>query len=168
MWTFGKLRSFERLFKTYWYKVFDMCAYYLNDTDTAKDLTQNIFLDMWERKVGFDQQLDMEKYLTRCCKFQVLNYFRYARRMEVLSVEDMPEGNSFNFERPDLQLQYKEMEKRIEAEMEKLSEPARTVFYMSRREYLSYKEISDRVGISVSTVEYHISNCLRKLRQQVL
>jgi RNA polymerase sigma-70 factor (ECF subfamily) len=145
-----------------------MCAYYLKDSDTAKDLTQNIFLDMWERKVSFKEQVEMEKYLTRCCKYQVLNYFRYTRRMSIMQVEDIPEHMEMNFERPDIQLQYKEMEKRIEAEMEKLSEPSRTVFYMSRREYMSYQQIADEVGISVATVEYHISKCLRRLRQQVL
>ncbi len=165
MWTFGKLRSFERLFKSYWYTVYDMCAYYLNDTDSAKDLTQNIFLDLWERKVAFQERVELEKYLTRCCKYQVLNYFRYIKRLEVLPLEDMPVSYTNDYERPDLQMQYKEIEQRIEKEMERLSEPARTVFYMSRREYLSYRDISARLGISISTVEYHIHNCLRQLRK---
>ncbi|WP_437922199.1 RNA polymerase sigma-70 factor [Sphingobacterium sp. LRF_L2] len=168
MWTFGKLRSFEKLFKSYWYTVYDMCSYYLKDKETAKDLTQNIFLDLWERQVKFDSRLDMEKYLTRCCKFQVLNHFRYVRRMEILALEDMPEDQNADYDRPDVQLQYKEIEQRIEKQMEKLVEPARTVFYLSRREYLTYKEISTRLGISVSTVEYHISNCLRALRKELL
>jgi RNA polymerase sigma-70 factor (ECF subfamily) len=65
-------------------------------------------------------------------------------------------------------MQYKEIEERIERQMQKLSEPARTVFYLSRREYLSYKQIAERLGISTSTVEYHISNSLRTLRRELL
>jgi RNA polymerase sigma-70 factor (ECF subfamily) len=56
----------------------------------------------------------------------------------------------------------------VERQMQKLSEPARTVFYLSRREYLSYKQIAERLGISTSTVEYHISNSLRTLRRELL
>ncbi|MDR3007242.1 MAG: RNA polymerase sigma-70 factor [Sphingobacterium sp.] len=168
MWTFGKLRSFEKLFKSYWFKVYDMCCYYLKETEMAKDLTQNIFLDLWERRVNFESRVDMEKYLTRCSKFQVLNYFRYARRIELLALEDMPEQHTADYLRPDLQMQYKEIEERIERQMQKLSEPARTVFYLSRREYLSYKQIAERLGISTSTVEYHISNSLRTLRRELL
>lgn len=168
MWTFGKLRSFERLFRSYWYTVYDMCCYYLHDKETAKDLTQNIFLDLWERQVHFNSRLDMEKYLTRCCKFQVINCFRYIKRIEVMALQDIPDDETPDYDRPDIQLQYKEIERRIEKQIEKLSEPARTVFYLSRREYLSYKQISAKLGISVSTVEYHISNSLRTLRRELL
>lgn len=145
-----------------------MCHYYLKDPVTAKDLTQNIFLDMWERRITFDTRVDMEKYLTRCCKFQVLNYFRYTRRNQFFSVEDMPDDVVPDYNRPDILLQYKEFEKRVDQQMERLVEPARTVFYLSRREYLSYKQIAAKLGISVSTVEYHISNCLRTLRKELL
>lgn len=168
MWTFGRLRSFEKLFTSYWYTVYAMVCFYLKDKEIAKDLTQNIFLDLWERGVNFESRTDMEKYLTRCCKFQVFNHFRYLRRLEIMATEDVPDQTTPHYEQPDLQLQYKEIAVRIEKQMDKLIEPARTVFYLSRREYLSYKEISAKLGISVSTVEYHISNCLRTLRKELL
>lgn len=164
IWTFGKVRAFEKLFKFYWNRVYSLCFYYLKDTDTAQDLTQNIFLDLWERKIQFKDKTVMEKYLTRCCKYQVLNYYRYSKRVDLRPIEDMPEQVN-DYYQPDLQFLYKEMESLIEKEMELLSEPCRTVFYLSRKEYLSYKDISVRMGISVSTVEYHISNALKSLRK---
>jgi len=166
IWTFGKVRTFEKLFKFYWSRVYGMCFYYLKDSNTSQDLTQNIFLDLWERGIQFKDRPYLERYLTKCCKYQVLNYYRYSRRIERKALEDMPEIISNSY-RPDLQLLYKEMEKRLEKEMELLPEPCKTVFYLSRKEYMSYKDIALHMGISVSTVEYHISNALRSLRNRL-
>ncbi len=41
------------------------------------------------------------------------------------------------------------------------------IFRLSREQHLSYKEISDRLGISEKTVEHHISNALKFIRQNI-
>ena len=52
----------------------------------------------------------------------------------------------------------------LDAVVEKLSPKTREAFRMSHFEGLSNREISERLNISVSTVENHINNALRQLR----
>ena len=58
----------------------------------------------------------------------------------------------------------KELENRINESIDHLPEECRNVFKLSRFENLSYDEISERLGISVNTVRYHIKNALATLR----
>ena len=55
----------------------------------------------------------------------------------------------------------------IDAAVESLSPKCREVFRMSHIEGLSNREISERLGITLSTVENHIYNALKQLRQKL-
>lgn len=165
-WTFKKISSFKHLFQSYWEKVFAHCLYYSKDLNTSKDLTQNIFLDLWERGKEFPDQQSLEKYLSRCAKYQVLNYFRYQNATQRRPLEDMPDQLDYRHN-PEYQFQYKQLTQNLDRLIDSLREPCRTVFWMSRKQNLSHKAISNQMGISISTVEYHIGNALRYLRKQL-
>jgi len=53
----------------------------------------------------------------------------------------------------------------INVAIEELSPKCREAFLLSRYNQLKYKEIADVMGISVKTVEIHISKALSQLRQ---
>ncbi|GAA4778848.1 hypothetical protein GCM10023231_01800 [Olivibacter ginsenosidimutans] len=165
-WTFQKIASFKRLFQFYWERVFAHCLFYSKDLNTSKDLTQNIFLDLWERGKEFPDQESLEKYLSRCAKYQVLNYFHYQNTTQRCPIEDIPEQPDYR-NNPEYLFQYKQLAENLERLIDSLREPCRTVFCMSRKQNLSHKAISNQMGISISTVEYHMSNALRYLRKQL-
>ena len=48
-----------------------------------------------------------------------------------------------------------------------MPEQRRAVFTLSRKHNLSHKEIAEKLGISVKTVEYHISKALSSLRYMI-
>ncbi len=156
--------TFNSLFLTYWNNVFELCFYYTGDYNTSKDLTQNIFLDLWQRKKTFDDQTGFEKYATRCAKYQVYNYFRYQNKTERRPIEEIPEAavSSYN---PEVQYRYKELEAKINGHIASLKEPCRTIFCLSRYDMLSHQSIAQRLGIPARTVEFHISSALKVLRK---
>ena len=48
--------------------------------------------------------------------------------------------------------------------LETMPEKRKRLFYLSRRDHLTYQEIARKEGLSVKTVEYHISKALQDLR----
>ena len=52
----------------------------------------------------------------------------------------------------------------INKALEKLTPRQREIFEMSREKQMSHKEIAEALGISVNTVQEHISSSLRSLR----
>jgi len=61
-----------------------------------------------------------------------------------------------------------ELEKKIRSALNELPEQCRTVFQMSRFDELKYREIADKLGISVKTVESQMSKALRLLRVKLV
>jgi len=57
-----------------------------------------------------------------------------------------------------------ELKEHVNLIVESLPEKCKRVYILSRNEQLSHKEIADQLGISVKTVENHITNALRVLR----
>jgi len=53
----------------------------------------------------------------------------------------------------------------VENEIENLPEKCRLIFKLSRHDFLSNKEIAERLQISESTVEKHINKALKRLRE---
>lgn len=165
-WSMIKITALKPVFQFYWKKVFLNCLFYAKDYNTAKDLTQNIFLDMWERNISFEDKESLNRYLTKCAKYQVLNYFRYTKRNVILPTEELPDTPRHDYD-PESLYSHKELNKHLEIAIDSLNEPSRTVFLMSRAEQLTYRAISTKLGISVSTVEYHMSKALSQLRDKI-
>ena len=57
-----------------------------------------------------------------------------------------------------------DLQRLISHALEQLTSRQREIFEMSREKQLSYKEIAEALGISVNTVQEHISSSLRSLR----
>jgi RNA polymerase sigma-70 factor (ECF subfamily) len=51
--------------------------------------------------------------------------------------------------------------------LEELSEQTAKIFVMNREEFKSYKEIAKELGISIKSVEYHISRALLTMRKHL-
>ena len=62
---------------------------------------------------------------------------------------------------------YPALETRLRLALCELPQQCRTVFQLSRFEELKYREIADRMGISVKTVENQMGKALRILRQKL-
>ena len=61
-----------------------------------------------------------------------------------------------------------ELEKKIHSALNELPEQCRTIFQMSRFDELKYREIADKLGISIKTVESQMSKALRLLRVKLV
>jgi RNA polymerase sigma-70 factor (ECF subfamily) len=70
---------------------------------------------------------------------------------------------------PDLidEIQFHELNDRVQLLLNELTPRQREVFQMSREEGLSHDEISKRLNISVNTVKKHIANTLSFLKTQI-
>ena len=64
-------------------------------------------------------------------------------------------------------LQLKELQRHIDESCARMPEKCREVFYLSRREHLSYQHIARQLDISVNTVEKHMVKALKILRSHL-
>ena len=161
--------AFNKLFNSHWNDVYHLCLNYSRDSDIAKDLTQSIFLSVWERNIELPDPQDASAYLFKAAKFQVLNYIRNQRN--TVDVHDhvventLLDANRYN---PEMLLISTEIGKSISVKIAELGEPTRSIFLMSREERLTYVQIANKMDIAVKTVEKHMTRALRQLRGQLV
>lgn len=154
--------TFETLFRRYWKKVYTICAYACADEDVAKDLTQDIFLSIWQRRMIFESEAGFEKYLNKAAKYRALAYLRDNPIPGELNADIDADHHS-----PEKILILKHFTQQVESAVRSLPEPSKTIFLLNREEELTYQQIALRQGVSLKTIEFHISKALRLLRKNL-
>ncbi|GAA4807939.1 RNA polymerase sigma-70 factor [Olivibacter ginsenosidimutans] len=157
---------FEQLYRNYWQKVFGTCLYFIRDEEVAAELVQEIFKSLWERRANFQINGPMEHYLVRSAKLKVLEYLRTeTRRTSHLNHFSITQEQKAST--TDRYIESRELNQQVQLLIGQLSPQCRTIYYYSREQGLSNKEIAEKLQISVKTVEYHISKALHFLREHL-
>ena len=157
--------SFERLFKDYFKALTAFSVRFVNDVDDAKSIVHDVFMKLWEKRDEIDLRKSVKSYLFTAVNNRSLNFIRDHKRFvrEELIIDqhhDEHWESQDNFSTEDIQ-------EKINKTLEKLSPKVREAFYLSRTEGLKYKEIAERMAISVKTVETHMSVALKELRKSL-
>lgn len=153
--------EFEELFHTHWNNVYQLCFRYCQDSETAKDLTQNIFGSVWQRRVRFESDDDAGKYLAKAARYQSVDYWRTRAFIASEVVADT------QVESAEQVFLYTELTEQASLAINTIPEPSRSIFLLSRDQEYTYAQIARQHQISPKTVEFHISRALRLLREKL-
>ena len=127
----------------------------------ADDITQNVLLDFWNKRKLLNIKDSLASYLFQSTRNRCLNLIkRDSLKYKMLSdLKLRLLDESVDFNRHDTS----ELKTLIMKALDDLPIEIRRAFEMSRFEGKTYKEIASETGVSVKTVEYRISQALRKL-----
>lgn len=156
---------FEQLFKTQFKHLFNFALQYIADEEIAKDITQSVFVKLWEQRNNIDSHKSVQSYLFTSVRNTCINHIRDNKkfRSNILDVElaEMDFGELSDT------YTYSELEKKISEILAALPEKSRQIFELSRFENKKYREIALELDISEKTVEAHVSKVLKILREQL-
>ena len=155
-------RAVELLFRRYYTLVTHSVYRVVPDRNTAEDLAQEVFYDLWRKRQKLKITTSLPAYLRRAAVNKSLNYVR-DRKMKFTDEEQLPEFKS-EAVTVHQKLNAEELQKKITEAVDSLPERCRAVFALSRFEEMSYKEIAGKLDISVKTVENQISKALGIMR----
>ena len=163
----GKESAFQLLFELYYPKLVVFAKKYLGDLESARDVVQDFFLNLYESRRSLSIETSLKSYLYSSVKNRCLNQLRYQ---EVREKHMNMIWRSENAPDPDLdeKLDATELEARIFEIVSRLPEQCRRIYIMSRVEEKRNKEIADELNLSVRTVETQISKALKTLRNNLL
>lgn len=159
--------DFENLFKTHFKLLCFYAVRMVKDMDTARDITHEAFIALWEKRDEIDPTKSVKSYLTTSVHNKCLNYLRDNKKFDrnLLTTENLAtmESSSGSSE----EIITAELSHQIKDAIQSLPEKCREVFLLSREENLKYSEIAEKLGISVKTVEVQMSKALKILREKL-
>jgi RNA polymerase sigma factor (sigma-70 family) len=139
----------------------------LRDHAEAEDLTQQVLMRIAERGAQIDASRP-DGYV-----FQIAaNLLRdRGRRLRVRAAYQadlgISEGMRVEERDPDRVLQARQSLATVVAALNELPERTRTIFILFRLENMKQREIADMLGISIRTVEQHVSSASVTLRERL-
>ena len=159
--------AFEQVFKTYFKRLHAYAFTILKNEVEAEEMVQQVFFKLWERNESLSLSGSVSAYLYRAVHNESLNYIKHQK---VRSNHQLHVAYSMKneVEHPAKKVMAGELEKKIHTALNELPEQCRTIFQMSRFDELKYREIADKLGISVKTVENQMGKALRLLREKLV
>ncbi len=159
----GDHHSFTEIYKRYNTLLYIYAYKKLQDTESAKDVIQEIYVHLWNSRSNLNIQTTLSGYLYKAVLNRVLNVFRHVTITQEY-ISSFKEVTDNAPAQTDYRIREKDLEALIEKEINNLPEKMREIFQLRRQEYLSNKEIADRLNISEHTVATQIKRALKTLR----
>ncbi|PWK77047.1 RNA polymerase sigma-70 factor (ECF subfamily) [Mucilaginibacter oryzae] len=135
----------------------------LTDTDTAKDVVQEIFTQLWAKRVSVVLETSLRAYLYTAVRNQIFNLIA-KKQVEAKYLDSLQDFLDQSTEFADHKTRYAQLMALIESEIEQLPTKMQEVFRLSRNEQLTHKEISQKLNISEKTVKKQVQNALKILK----
>lgn len=162
----GDEAAFESIYWKYNSHVFNFINSLLYDRILSEDITQSVFMKIWEKHESIDLDKGFDAYL-----------FTIARNMVYKETENRLLSESAFYALSQQQTNEDVLtEEKIDADslrlyidklIEQLPLSRKEIFKLSRRDHLSNKEIAIRLSISEKTVETQLYRSLRFLKQRL-
>lgn len=157
----GSHDAFKELFMEYFPKVKYFIAHLVKSESIAEELSQDVFMKIWEYRERLGVVESFNSYVYRMAKNTALNHLRH-KYFEEVYLEDYEVPPSPTIEED---LYAHEIELLEQLTVAHMPAQRKTIYEMSRKEGLTYEEIANRLGISRKTVENHINLALKDIRK---
>ncbi len=135
-----------------------------SDNLTAEDITQNVFLKLFENYNSINDKSKIDIWVFKTAKFEAFNYYRGKRtkvdQFEVADANELEIGSDFDVAEI---IELKDLKEKIETELDNIPIEQKEVFVLKEFGGLSYDEISDIIGIDEKLVKSRIHLARKKL-----
>ena len=158
----GDPLAYNQLFDKYY---MPLCVYSLKYCDSfqlAEDIVQDLFVKLWDEKIYMKFDNSISPYLFKAVKNNTLQGIKKQSKYQFDAIEKVV--NNLMEEEP---LDFATLEaekKKLYEQVEALPEKSKEVFKAIVLENMKYKEVAERLDISVNTVKTHYARALKQLR----
>lgn len=164
--------AFTELYNRHWKYIYSIAYRKTADKDDAFDLTQNVFIEFYEKRNKLVINIPVKNFLRTAIIYKLSNYFRtrgfqekhYRNFQQYLEQAEETSNLFDSLEINENEQAFEQMVELIYQTIDEMPEKMKTVFLMSRSEQYSIAEIADELHISSQTVKNQISKAFEKIR----
>lgn len=166
-------KDFQDIYNEYYVLVYNVALNYLQNCEDAEEIAQDVFVQLHHSLAKFRDESSYKTWIYRITINKCLDsikqknarkrFFIFGRK----STNESEINNITNFEHPGILLVNKEKSEILFAAVNQLSENQKTAFMLSKLDGISNPEISEIMGLSISSVESLIFRAKTNLREKL-
>lgn len=159
----GDAGAYSEIYNRYHAALYIHAFKRLQDREECRDIVQEIFTALWQKhgETTFNSTLSGYLYMSVRNRIFDLLARKYLKQEYVVSIQRFAEEGQVT---TDHMVRQHQLSAIIERELADLPARTREIFEMSRKGFLSHKEIAVVLNISEQTVKTTVNNALRVLR----
>ncbi|TKG89619.1 RNA polymerase sigma-70 factor [Puteibacter caeruleilacunae] len=159
----GNSRIVGFLFDKYYHSLCRYAYSMIHNLEESRDLVQEVYLKIWERRMLLPSNVDIENYLYRAVKNGCLDYLKSAKVRQTDKAA-IPENLLLVVEDQSDPKELENLRNTISEAVNSLPKTTHQIYQMHRTQGIKYREIAEELNISIKTVEKHMSAALKHLR----
>ena len=159
----GNILAFEYIYKTYYKSLLNYASRILKDVEASKDAVQQAYYRLWENRSMLTITISPQAYLYRAVYNNCINSITrkdIIRKYEEEQLKELYFSTIIQTPEAEMLLERSEIEKA-------LPKKCQEIFILSKMEGLKNKEIAERLGISLKTVESQMTIAIKRLRKDL-
>lgn len=157
--------AFQELYNKYFGILYLHVYQKLKDREVAKDIVHDLFISIWQKRADLSINGKVSSYMYAAIRNRVIDYIS-KEKSKLKYLETLTEPSQQVSSGTDYLLREKLLAEQIESVLDRLSPRVKEVFELSRKEYLSHKEIANKLNISEHSVRGYIKLALRLLKMK--
>ncbi len=159
-------QAFEIIFNEFKEKLYYYIFGYLHSSEESKEILQNIFISLWENRESLKEEYQLSHYIYKVAVNHIYNYFKH-QAVRQRYVDHVVSKQSIEDDYPQQSLITRDLQNHINKIIDHMPCRQQEIFKMSRRDGLTYEEISVKTGLTVRAVESQIYRALKLIREKL-
>lgn len=158
--------AFNELFRRYNARIYQMAMRFLPYKEDGEEIVQVVFIALWNNRKKIDPDQNFNAYIGSIARHSIYNALRKAVYRQAYFDYLYHHTSDHTYITEEVVL-YDELDSVLHKCMEALPPKRREIFRLFREEGLSYKEISDRLSITASTVNTQLTKAIDFIRRSI-
>ena len=159
--------AFKELVETHQQHVVRTCYGLVHDLEDARDLAQEVFIEIMRSAVAFRGKSKLSSWIYRISVNKSLNYLKKYRRREAVSLFSIKDRGDTPSTGCEDVMEEKDLKQALHSAIGKLPVNQKIAFTLHNYEELPYKEIAEVMNVSLSSVESLIHRAKLNLQKRL-
>lgn len=162
----GDETAFNELYHRYWDKLLVRAVTQLSSEQDAEEVLHDVFVSLWNRRDKIELKYKFHTYIAAMLKYEVIRRLAIRKKRAFDPLYDQEDKQVLDDSTRQL-LDFQDLQRRLEASVQRLPTKCQLVFRLSREQALNDKEIASTLNIAPKTVQNHLNHALRALRSSL-
>lgn len=166
--------AFKKLVDQYQEMVLNTCYGFVHDIDDAKDLTQEVFIKIYDSIHKFRGDAKLSTWIYRISVNKSLNFIRAAKKVKITDLDALSNSRDLKLrvhhesEQEDIDVEHEQRSKILFKAIDSLNANQRIAFSLNKLDDISYNEIGEIMNISLPAVESLIHRAKLNLQKKLI